>query len=58
VTGAPAGDRDGALEHAASLAEAYSLDADVHFLYGLVALEAGEPGRARDAPRRALEGHG
>jgi chemotaxis protein methyltransferase CheR len=54
LTAAGAGDRDGALEHAASLAEAHPLDADAHFLYGLVALEAGEPGRARDALRRAL----
>jgi Flp pilus assembly protein TadD len=30
------------------------LDADFHFLHGLLALEAGDPARARDALRRAL----
>jgi chemotaxis protein methyltransferase CheR len=54
LTAAASGDRTGALEHAASLVEAYPLDADAHFLYGLVALEAGEPAKARDALRQAL----
>jgi chemotaxis protein methyltransferase CheR len=54
LTAAASGDRTGALEHAASLVEAHPLDADAHFLHGLVALEAGEPGKARDALRQAL----
>src|SRR4029077_5264549 len=54
LTAAAAGDRNGALEHAASLVEAHPLDADAHFLHGLVALEAGEPAQARDALRQAL----
>ena len=54
LTAAAAGDRDGALEHAASLVEAHPLDADAHFLHGLVALEAGDPAKARDALRQAL----
>ena len=54
LTAAASGDRNGALEHAASLVEAHPLDADAHFLHGLVALEAGEPGKARDALRQAL----
>ncbi len=54
LTAAASGDRTGALEHAASLVEAHPLDADAHFLHGLVALEAGEPAKARDALRQAL----
>ena len=54
LTAAASGDRHGALEHAASLVKAHPLDADAHFLYGLVALEAGEPAKARDALRQAL----
>jgi tetratricopeptide (TPR) repeat protein len=54
LTAAASGDRSGALEHAASLVEAHPMDSDAHFLYGLVALEAGEPAKARDALRQAL----
>jgi chemotaxis protein methyltransferase CheR len=54
LTAASSGDRDGALEHAASLVESNPLDADAHFLHGLVALEAGDPAKARDALRQAL----
>jgi chemotaxis protein methyltransferase CheR len=54
LTAAASGDRTGALEHAASLVEAHPLDADAHFLHGLVALEAGDPAKARDALRQAL----
>ena len=54
LTAAASGDRNEALEHAASLVEAHPLDADAHFLHGLVALEAGEPAKARDALRQAL----
>ncbi len=54
LTAAAAGDRNEALEHAASLVEAHPLDADAHFLHGLVALEAGQPAQARDALRQAL----
>jgi chemotaxis protein methyltransferase CheR len=54
LTAAASGDRNGALQHAASLVEAHPLDADAHFLHGLVALEAGEPAKARDALRQAL----
>lgn len=54
LTAAASGDRHEALEHAASLVEAHPLDADAHFLHGLVALEAGEPAKARDALRQAL----
>ena len=48
------GDRDEALERVTSLLADDPLDADLHFLHGLLALEAGEPARARDALRRAL----
>jgi chemotaxis protein methyltransferase CheR len=54
LTAAAAGDRSVALEHAASLVQAHPLDADAHFLHGLVALEAGQPAQARDALRQAL----
>jgi tetratricopeptide (TPR) repeat protein len=48
------GDRDEALEQVTALIAADPLDADFHFLHGLLALEAGEPAQARDALRRAL----
>jgi len=48
------GDRDGALARAASLLTANPLDADAHFMDGLVTLEAGHPARAAAALRRAL----
>jgi chemotaxis protein methyltransferase CheR len=48
------GDRDEALEQVTALIAADPLDADSHFLHGLLALEAGEPAQARDALRRAL----
>jgi len=48
------GDRDTALAQVASLLAADPLDADAHFIHGLVALEAGEPTRAAAALRRAL----
>jgi chemotaxis protein methyltransferase CheR len=54
LTAAASGDRTEALAHAASLVAAHPLDADAHFLHGLVALEAGEPAKARDALRQAL----
>jgi chemotaxis protein methyltransferase CheR len=48
------GDRDGALAHVASLLTDNPLDADAHFMDGLVTLEAGRPARAVAALRRAL----
>jgi chemotaxis protein methyltransferase CheR len=48
------GEQAQALELAASLAQDDPLNADAHFLHGLLALEAGEPARARDALRSAL----
>jgi chemotaxis protein methyltransferase CheR len=48
------GDGDQALELVTSMVTADPLDADFHFLHGLLALEAGDPARARDALRRAL----
>jgi chemotaxis protein methyltransferase CheR len=48
------GDRDRALEQVTLLVTADPLDADFHFLHGLLALEADEPAQARDALRRAL----
>jgi chemotaxis protein methyltransferase CheR len=48
------GDRDGALAQVAALVAGDPLDADAHFIGGLVALEAGEPARAVAALRRAL----
>jgi tetratricopeptide (TPR) repeat protein len=48
------GDRDDALAGVASLLAADPLDADAHFLRGLVTLEAGEPAQAVAALRRAL----
>jgi chemotaxis protein methyltransferase CheR len=48
------GDRDEALALVAALLADDPLDADAHFVQGLVRLEAGEPGRAAEALRRAL----
>jgi chemotaxis protein methyltransferase CheR len=48
------GDRDGALAQVAALLAQDPLDADAHFISGLVILEAGEPARAAAALRRAL----
>jgi chemotaxis protein methyltransferase CheR len=48
------GDRDTALAHVASLLEQNALDADAHFVDGLVALEAGRSAQAVAALRRAL----
>jgi chemotaxis protein methyltransferase CheR len=48
------GDRDEALEQVTSMLADDPLDADSHFLHGLLALEAGQPAQARDALRAAL----
>jgi chemotaxis protein methyltransferase CheR len=48
------GDRDDALALVALLIEEDPLDADAHFVQGLVTLEAGDPARAAAALRRAL----
>jgi chemotaxis protein methyltransferase CheR len=48
------GFRDAALAEVQSLLARNPLDADAHFVYGLVVLEAGEPARAVAAFRRAL----
>ena len=48
------GHRDAALAEVQSLLAGNPLDADAHFVYGLVVLEAGEPARAVAAFRRAL----
>ncbi len=48
------GDRDGALAQVTFLLADDPLDADAHFIGGLVALEAGHPARAAAALRRAL----
>jgi chemotaxis protein methyltransferase CheR len=48
------GHRDAALAEVQSLLVRNPLDADAHFVYGLVVLEAGEPARAVAAFRRAL----
>jgi chemotaxis protein methyltransferase CheR len=48
------GHRDAALAEVQSLLARNPLDADAHFVYGLVVLEAGEPARAVAAFRRAL----
>jgi chemotaxis protein methyltransferase CheR len=48
------GHRDIALAEVQSLLALNPLDADAHFVYGLVVLEAGEPARAVAAFRRAL----
>lgn len=54
LAAADEGDRDGALAHVASLLADDPLDADAHFIDGLVTLEAGGPARAAAALRRAL----
>jgi len=48
------GDRDGALACVASLLADTPLDADAHFIQGLVILESGQPAAAAAALRRAL----
>jgi chemotaxis protein methyltransferase CheR len=48
------GDSKAALAQLAALAAADPLDADAHYIQGLVTLEAGEPARAAAALRRAL----
>lgn len=48
------GDRGGALLAVTSLLADAPLDADAHFVHGLVALEAGDPAQAAAALRRAL----
>jgi chemotaxis protein methyltransferase CheR len=48
------GDRDGALAYVAALLTDDPLDADAHFMAGLVTLEAGRPAKAVAALRRAL----
>jgi chemotaxis protein methyltransferase CheR len=48
------GDRDGALACVASLLADTPLDADAHFIQGLVILESGQPAAAAVALRRAL----
>jgi chemotaxis protein methyltransferase CheR len=48
------GERDDALAQVTLLLADDPLDADAHFVQGLVTLEAGEPARAADALRRAL----
>jgi len=48
------GDRDGALEQVGLLLGENALDADAHFVRGLVALGAGRPAEATAALRRAL----
>jgi chemotaxis protein methyltransferase CheR len=48
------GDRAGALTHVASLLADAPLDADAHFIQGLVTLESGDPAGAAVALRRAL----
>jgi len=48
------GDRDAALGHVSSLLADTPLDADAHFIQGLVLLESGEPAAAAVALRRAL----
>ena len=48
------GDREGALAQAASLLAITPLDADAHFIQGLVTLESGDPAAAAVALRRAL----
>ena len=48
------GDRDDALAQVTSLLADAPLDADAHFIHGLIVLEAGDPARAAAALRRAL----
>jgi chemotaxis protein methyltransferase CheR len=54
LTAADKGDSDGALALVAPLIAGNPLDADAHFVQGLVTLEAGSPARAAAALRRAL----
>jgi len=54
LTAAGQGHRDTALAEVQSLLACNPLDADAHFVHGLVVLEAGEPARAVAAFRRAL----
>jgi len=54
LAAADKGHRDGALAEVASLLAVNPLDADAHFVQGLVLLEAGQPARAAAALRRAL----
>jgi len=54
LAAADRGDRDGARAHVAALLADDALDADAHFIAGLVTLEAGAPARAAAALRRAL----
>jgi tetratricopeptide (TPR) repeat protein len=51
---ADTGDRNRALAHVGAVLAADPLDADAHFVQGMVALEAGELARAVAALRRAL----
>jgi chemotaxis methyl-accepting protein methylase len=51
---ADAGDREGALAHLGTLLAADPLDADAHYIVGLVKLEAGNPEAAAVALRRAI----
>ena len=48
------GDREGALAQVASLLAITPLDADAHFIQGLVTLESGDPAAAAVSLRRAL----
>ena len=48
------GDREGALAQVRSLLGENALDADAHFVHGLVGLGAGRPAEAAGALRRAL----
>jgi chemotaxis protein methyltransferase CheR len=54
LAAADKGDSDSALALVAPLIAVNSLDADAHFVQGLVTLEAGNPARAAAALRRAL----
>jgi chemotaxis protein methyltransferase CheR len=54
LTAAGRGERDAALGHVRGLVAADPLDAEAHFLHGLVLLEAGQPAAAVAALRRAL----
>jgi chemotaxis protein methyltransferase CheR len=52
------GDSDAALAQVGVLVATDPLDADAHYIQGLVTLEAGEPARAAAALRRALSADG
>ncbi|HET7012464.1 MAG TPA: protein-glutamate O-methyltransferase CheR [Streptosporangiaceae bacterium] len=54
VQAADQGDRSAALDQVMTLISQDPLDAEAQFIHGLVALEAGEPGVAAAALRRAL----